>query len=86
MNKVLAITNFQIPKEEFLRNITSAPSTQLRCIRSALFEEAITKGLTHPSDVLVKRKAFALRSLPSINANGIWSLMNSLTNNTIVPV
>ena len=64
MNTLLALTNLQVPREEFTRTVVGLPATELLTLRTCLFaEEARELNLTHPQDVLVSRRSSAVRPI-----------------------
>ena len=85
MEKLTALTNFDVPKDEFMQVLVALPSVELAYVRAGLFEEAREKHLTHPTDVLVSRRESALCPVTFTHVEDIWSLASSISNSRPIP-
>ena len=85
MEKLLTLTNVEVPKTEFVKTLITLPSSELSRLRTCLFEEAKEIRLIHSNDVLVTRNCSSVRPITFAHADDIWNLATSLSNMRGIP-
>ena len=77
-----------LPRSEFVNILKLRTSDVLRSLRASLFTEACAKNLVSQELQglpLVNRRDTALRPATKILGEDIWHIINSISNNVIVP-
>ena len=82
MDILTSVTDIHASKAEVIRDLLVLPIDTLSGIRTCLFEECRENGLTHPNDIIIRRKGSAAHSVSGEDA---FSLAACLQNQSAVP-
>ena len=85
MDTLSGVTDIYSSKEEAIRDLLALPIDTLSGIRTCLFEECRENGLTHPNDVIIRRKGSAVHSASKLLGEDVLSLAACLQNQSTVP-
>ena len=85
MDILSSVTDIHASKGEVIRDLLALPIDTLSGIRSCLFEECRENGLTHPNDVITRRKGSAINSESKLLGEDVLSLSACLQNQSVVP-
>ena len=77
--------SWTLPKSELLHALSNSSSTQVKSIRTALFNQAKLEQLTSTSTILVNRRDTAIKPISTKLCDDKWVLIDCLKHHFEVP-